>query len=150
MKVGDKAPDFTLKDGEGKNWKLSAHFGEVVVLLFYPGDYTPVCTKQLCSVRDNWDDYLQTGATVIGISTDSVESHGKFSAKFDFPFALLSDEKGEVVANYGVGSWIPGRSARAVIVIDETGKIKYHQIQSLGIFRPSDKEVIDAILDAKA
>ncbi|HEX8353792.1 MAG TPA: redoxin domain-containing protein, partial [Pyrinomonadaceae bacterium] len=70
--VGAPAPDFTLKDGEGNDWRLSDQRGRVVVLLFYPGDETPVCTKQMCSVRDNWEQYRETGAEVVGISTDSV------------------------------------------------------------------------------
>ncbi len=74
MKVGAKAPDFTLNDGEGKEWTLSDQLGKTVVLLFYPADDSPVCTKQMCSVRDNWDDYKATGAEVVGISTDTVES----------------------------------------------------------------------------
>lgn len=145
MEVGKKAPDFTLKDGEGKNWKLSDHLGETIALLFYPGDNTPVCTKQLCSVRDNWDDYKETGATIIGISTDSAESHKDFAEKHDFPFTLLADENGEVVSAFGVKSWIPGKSARAVIVVDKKGEIASHKVQSLGVFAPSDEDVIDAI-----
>ena len=79
MKIGDEAPDFTLKDLNGDNWSLHDHRGKTVVLLFYPGDNTPVCTKQLCSVRDNWSDYQKTGASVVGLSTDSVDSHKGFA-----------------------------------------------------------------------
>ncbi len=145
MKTGDIAPDFTLKDNGGNDWTLSDHIGKIVTLLFYPGDNTPICTKQLCSVRDNWTDYEKTKSVVVGISTDSVESHEGFVKKFDLPLPLLSDEKGEVVEKYKVKSWIPGKSARAVVVIDENGAIKYHHVQSLGVFRPSDKEVLEAI-----
>ncbi len=145
MKSGDRAPDFTLKDDKGNDWTLADHAGKIVTLLFYPGDNTPVCTKQLCSVRDDWVDYKQTGSVVVGISTDSVESHEGFAAKLDLPFPLLSDENGDVVKKYGVESWIPGKSARAVVVIDEAGNIKYHQVQSLSIFRPSNSEVLKAI-----
>ena len=145
MKVGDEAPDFTLKDGDGKEWTLSDYKGKKVALLFYPGDNTPVCTKQLCSVRDNWTKYEDTGAEVIGISTDSVESHGSFANKHDLPLRLLSDENAEVVKLYGVGSWVQGKSARAEVVIDEDGRIKHHNVQSLGVFKASDEEVIKAI-----
>ncbi len=145
MNIGDRAPDFTLKDGDGNDWKLSDQLGKVVTLLFYPGDNTPVCTKQLCSVRDNWNDYQKTGAVVVGISTDSPESHKSFANQYSFPFPLLSDSKGEVVKLYGVNSWIPGRSARSVVVIDEDGKISHYKTQSLSVFKPSDNEVIDAI-----
>jgi len=145
MKIGDKAPDFTLKDGEGNDWTLSDHHGKTVTLLFYPGDNTPVCTKQLCSVRDNWKDYEETRSVIVGVSTDSIESHKGFKKKYNLPLPLLSDEKGDVVKMYGVGSWIPGKSARAVVVIDESGEIKYHHVQTLALFRPSDKEVLKAI-----
>jgi len=68
--VSDTAPDFTLPDGNGDEWSLSAQRGKVVVLLFYPGDETPICTRQMCSVRDRWADYSNTGAEVVGLSTD--------------------------------------------------------------------------------
>ncbi len=150
MKIGEKAHDFTLKDGDGNDWKLSEQRGKIVVLLFYPGDDTPVCTKQLCSVRDNWEDYKATGAEVVGISTDSAESHKHFAGKYDLPLTLLSDEKGEVVEKYSVKSWLPGRSARAVVVVDKMGIIRHHQVQSLSVFRPKDDEVLKAIGQANA
>jgi len=150
VEIGENAPDFTLKDGDGNNWKLSEHRGKTVVLLFYPGDNTPVCTKQMCSVRDNWEDYAKTGAEVIGISTDSAESHKGFADKYDLPLTLLSDEKGEVVEKYSVKSWLPGRSARAVIVIDKEGVVRHHQVQSLSVFRPKDDEIFTAVKQANA
>ena len=149
MKVGSGAPDFTLKDGEGRDWKLSEHAGETVVLLFYPGDDTPVCTKQLCSVRDNWAEYAATGAEVVGISTDSPQSHLDFIKKHDLPLTLLSDETGETLEKYNVKSWLPGRSARAVVVVDKAGIVRHHQVQSLSLFRPKDDEVLRAIGQAE-
>lgn len=80
----------------------------------------------------------------MGISTDPVESHKKFRDKYGFPFALLSDEEGEVIGKYGVRSWIPGRSARAVVVVGKDGRVKSHNVQALSVFRPSDEEVIAA------
>ena len=148
MRIGENAPDFELKDGDGNDWKLSERRGKTVVLLFYPGDNTPVCTKQMCSVRDNWEDYAKTGAEVVGISTDSAASHKGFAEKHNLPLTLLSDEKGEVVGRYNANSWLPGRSARAVVVIDKAGKIRHHQIQTLSLFRPKDDEVLAAIREA--
>ena len=150
MKTGENAPDFTLKDGDGNDWKLSEQRGKTVVLLFYPGDNTPVCTKQMCSVRDNWEDYAKTGAEVVGISTDSAASHKDFAEKHELPLTLLSDEKGEVIEKYNVKSWLPGRSARAVVVVDKNGVIRHHQVQSLSVFRPKDDEVLKAIEQANA
>lgn len=150
MKIGENAPDFTLKDLDGDSWNLRDHAGKIVVLLFYPGDDTPVCTKQMCSVRDNWSQYQETGAEVVGISTDSVSSHKSFADKYNLTLRLLSDESGEVVKAYDVTSWIPGRSARAVVVIDKNGKIAYHKTQSISLFRPDDSEILEAIKLAQA
>jgi peroxiredoxin Q/BCP len=150
MKIGENAPDFTLKDGDGNNWKLSDQKGKTVVLLFYPGDNTPVCTKQLCSVRDNWADYAATGATVVGISTDSAASHKDFAEKHDLPLTLLADETGEVIEKYTVKSWLPGRSARSVVVIDKTGVIRYHKTEAVSLFRPKDDDILQAIARANA
>jgi len=147
--VGDAAPDFTLRDSEGNGWMLSDHRDKTVVLLFYPRDNTPVCTRQLCSVRDNWTDYQATGAEVVAISSDSEASHKNFAAKHSLPLRLLSDPSGKVSKLYGADSWIPGRSARGVVVIDKQGKIAYHKVQPLSIFRPKDDDVLEAIRKAE-
>lgn len=149
MKTGETAPDFTLKDGDGNDWKLSDHRGKTVVLLFYPGDNTPVCTAQLCSVRDHWSDYQATGAEVVGISTDTVESHKGFAEKNELPLRLLSDTDRSVSTKYEMRSWLPGRSARGVVVIDKEGKIAYHKAQVLSLFRPADEDVLEAIKKAE-
>ena len=144
-KVGEPAPDFTLADGKGAEWRLSDHRGKTVVLLFYPRDNTPVCTKELCSVRDHWSEYQATGAEVVGISTDSAKSHQEFAAKYDLPLRLLSDENGEVRAKYGAKSLLPGRTARAEFVIDKTGMLTHSKIRPIGLFRPADDEILAAI-----
>jgi peroxiredoxin Q/BCP len=149
VNVGEPAPDFALKDGDGQTWKLSDNRGRVVVLLFYPGDETPVCTRQLCSVRDNWEAYRATGAEVVGISTDTEESHKRFAEKRELPLRLLSDPKGEVSKLYGASSWLPGRSARAVVVIDAKGVVRSRKVQPVSLFRPGDAEVIEAIRAAQ-
>jgi peroxiredoxin len=148
--AGARAPDFTLKDGEGRDWRLSAQRGRVVVLLFYPGDETPVCTRQMCSVRDNWERYRETGAEVVGISTDSAESHRKFAERHSLPLRLLSDPGGRVAGLYGAKSWLPGRAARAVVVIDAEGRVRHNRAQPLSLFRPKDDEVLAAIRAAQA
>lgn len=144
-KVGNAAPDFTLSDGNGEVWALSNYKGHTVVLLFYPGDNTPVCTAQLCSVRDHWSEYQATGAEVVGISTDSVESHSSFAEKNQLPLPLLSDPDGKVSAAFDMKSWLPGRSARGVVVIDKEGKVAYHKVQAVSLFKPSDADVLAAI-----
>ena len=147
-KEGATAPNFTLRDGAGGEWRLSDHLGQVVVLLFYPGDETPVCTRQMCSVRDRWSDYAATGAEVVGISTDSIESHKKFAAHHDLPLRLLSDADRKVADLYGANSLVPGKVARSVFVIDGNGTIRYRDVRPLGLFRPKDDDVIKAIVQA--
>ena len=149
MKIGEKAPDFTLKDGNGNDWTLSNYKKRTAVLLFYPGDNTPICTAQLCSVRDHWSEYQATGAEVIGISTDSVESHKGFAEKNELPLRLLSDTDRKVSEMYDMKSWLPGRSARGVVVIDGEGKIAYHKVEAVSLFKPSDDDVLAAILLAQ-
>jgi len=149
-KIGSAAPDFILPDGEGKEWRLSDRRGKTVVLLFYPGDETPICTKQMCSVRDRWEDYVATGAEVVGISGDSVESHKKFAEHHRLPLRLLSDASGFVANKYGARSLIPGKVARSVFVIDANGILRYSDVRPLGLFRPKDDQTIRAIKEAKS
>jgi peroxiredoxin Q/BCP len=149
-RIGSPAPDFTLQDGAGAEWRLLDKRGQTVVLLFYPGDETPICTKQLCSVRDRWEDYAATGAEVVGISTNTVESHKAFAEHHNLPLRLLSDTDGEVRRAYGALSLIPNKTARSVFVIDPAGIIRYRKVQPLGLFRPKDDDIIAAINKAVA
>ncbi|MGK7906807.1 MAG: thioredoxin-dependent thiol peroxidase [Synechococcus sp.] len=102
LNIGDRAPDFTLKDGEDNEVSLSDLKGKTVVLYFYPRDNTPGCTKEACNFRDNYSNYEAEDIAVFGISTDSVKSHKKFADKYDLPFPLLSDEDTNVSTAYGV------------------------------------------------
>jgi thioredoxin-dependent peroxiredoxin len=147
--INAPAPDFTLKDGNGNEWRLSDQRGKVVALLFYPGDETPVCTRQMCSLRDRWDDYLATGAEVVGISSDSIESHKKFAEHHELPLRLLSDSNGAVSRLYGARSLIPGRVARSVFVIDAQGILRYSEVRPIGLFKPKDDDNIAAIRAAQ-
>ncbi|MEW6208121.1 MAG: peroxiredoxin [Acidobacteriota bacterium] len=144
--IGQRAPDFELKDQRGETWKLSNNSGKVIALIFYPRDETPVCTKQMCGIRDRWTDYQSTGAEVVAISVGTEESHKEFSEHYGLPQRLLADEKGEVTRLYKVKSLLGG-SQRAVIVIDGAGVIRYRK-SVLPIFRPDDDEVIEAIRSA--
>lgn len=148
--VGTSAPDFTLPDGDGNQWRLADQRGKVVVLLFYPGDETPICTRQMCSVRDNWEDYVATGAEVVGISTNTVASHKDFAEHHNLPLRLLADVDRKVADAYGAKSLIPGKVARSVFVIDAGGIIRYRDIRPLGLFRPKDDEIIQAIRSAQS
>src|SRR6266850_4266254 len=150
VRIGTAAPDISLPDSDGKQWRLLDQRGKVVVLLFYPGDETPICTRQMCSVRDRWEDYLATDAEVVGISTDSIESHKKFAEHHDLPLRLLSDTDGQASKLYGARSLIPGKVARSVFVIDAQGILRYSDVRPLGLFRPKDDTTIEAIKAAKA
>src|ERR1041385_6910590 len=125
VQIGSTAPDFSLSDGDNRTWRLSDQRGKAVVLLFYPGDETPVCTRQMCSVRDRWEDYAATGAEVVGISTNSVESHKNFAEHHNLPLRLLADTDQKVADAYGAQSLIPGKVARSVFVINRDGVITY-------------------------
>ena len=144
--MGCVAPDFELRDSDNQSWRLSAQLGKVVALVFYPKDETPVCTKQMCSMRDRWTDYQSTGAEVVAVSVGSVESHKQFAEHHSLPQRLLADERADVTRLYDVKSLLGG-SQRAVIVIDPQGVIRYRK-SVLPIFRPGDDEVIEAIRSA--
>src|SRR4030095_11959082 len=147
--VNTPAPDFSLKDGNGNDWRLSDQRGKVVVLLFYPGDETPICSRQMCSVRDRWEDYVATGAEVVGISKDSVESHKKLAEHHELPLRFISEAGGEVADLYGAQSLIPGKVARSVFVIDAKGVVRYRDVRPLGLFKPKDDDMIKAIRAAQ-
>jgi peroxiredoxin Q/BCP len=102
LKVGAKAPDFTLEAGDGKRYALKDFRGKSVVLYFYPQDDTETCTKQACAFRDHSDRFTAAGAVILGISPDSPQSHAGFVRKFGLPFLLLADETKAVLRQYGV------------------------------------------------
>ena len=102
LKVMDKVPDFTLLDQNNKKHKLSNYQGQWVLLYFYPKDNTPGCTKEACSMRDNYSDFKKIKAVVLGVSADSVVSHKKFETDHGLPFPLLSDSERKVLEKYGV------------------------------------------------
>jgi len=128
---GDPAPDFELQGTDGR-FRLSEHRGERVVLLFYPGDETPVCTRQFCSYRDHADELDQLDATVVGISGQSVRSHQRFREHHDLTVPLLADPDRAVARAYGVA--LPGvGTRRAVFVIDEAGVVHHRHVHALGL-----------------
>lgn len=149
VKIGCEAPDFLLKTDSGGDWRLSEQNGTVTVLLFYPQNETLVCTKQLCSVRDNWNQYLETKATIVGISPGTPDEHRKFSEKLNLPITLLADPKREVTKIYGKHWLYPINFTRAVVVIDSHGVVRNRDIM-LRAFRPSDAHLITDIYTARS
>ena len=126
LKVGQPAPDFTLPTTTGDTFRLSEQRGRHVVLYFYPKDDTPGCTTQACSFRDQYEDFQDLGAEVVGISSDSEKSHQKFTQKHRLPFQLLADTSGEVRKRYEVPRALLGLlPGRVTFVIDKDGIIQY-------------------------
>ena len=130
IKEGDAAPDFTVKDENGEEVKLSDFRGQKVVLYFYPKDDTPGCTKEACSFRDNFSTLTNENIKILGVSTDNEKSHRKFIAKYDLPFTLLADTDHAIADAYGsygekqfMGKTYNG-ILRKTFLIDEDGKIK--------------------------
>ena len=144
--VGDAAPDFELPGTDGETFKLSTHRGKNVVLAFYPGDATTVCTKQFCSYRDNSERIDQLDAEVIGISPQSVDSHERWVEEQELNLPLLADEDLAVSKSYGVTGWLgplarftelnetPGGRyiQRAIFVIDGEGIVRYRHVSRTG------------------
>ncbi|MEX0967458.1 MAG: thioredoxin-dependent thiol peroxidase [Bacteroidia bacterium] len=130
LQTGDKAPDFTAKNQEGKDVSLKDFKGKKVVLYFYPKDFTSGCTTESENLRDHYPDLLDEGYDVLGVSTDDVESHRKFASTYKLPFSLLADPDKELVNMYGVygeknmyGKKYMGVK-RTTFIIDEEGRIE--------------------------
>jgi peroxiredoxin Q/BCP len=149
LKVGDKAPDFTVNDHDGNPVKLSQFRGKKVVLYFYPRDMTPGCTAEACNLRDNYQSMVRRGYEVLGVSTDDERSHQRFIAKEKLPFRLLADTQKTIHDAYG--TWIEksmyGRkymgTARVTFVINEKGIIEDI------IEKVDTKNHVSQILDSK-
>jgi thioredoxin-dependent peroxiredoxin len=143
-KAGDQAPDFELQGTDGP-FRLSEHRGERVVLLFYPGDETPVCTKQFCSYRDRSEEMAQLDATIVGISSQSLSSHENFTEHHGLNVPLLADEDKAVAKSFGVTAPALG-TRRATFVIDEDGIVRYRHVHTLGL----DFQDVDQLREALA
>lgn len=126
VNVGDKAPDFTLPSQTGENITLSKFFGKKnIVLYFYPKDESRGCTKEACTFRDNYEVFKDLGAEVIGISSQTVESHQSFASHHNLPFILLSDIDSKVRELYGVPSTLGVLPGRVTYIIDKEGAIRH-------------------------
>jgi thioredoxin-dependent peroxiredoxin len=142
-KVGEQAPDFELQ-GTGGAFHLADHRGERVVLLFYPGDNTPVCTRQFCSYRDDSDEFERLDATVVGISGQDLDSHEAFSGKHGLNVPLLADPGNAVAKSYGAYQPVIG-TKRAVIIVDERGVVAFRHDHALGLSYLNAHEIGEAL-----
>ncbi len=129
--VGEQAPDFELQGTAGP-FRLSEQHGRRVVLLFYPGDNTPVCTKQFCSYRDSSETMSELEAVVVGISHQDLESHQAFTAQYGLTVPLLADADKRVAKLYGVAAPVLG-TRRAAFIVDEQGIVRYRHVHALGV-----------------
>lgn len=167
LNVGDQAPEFTVKDDTGKNWKASDHFGKkIVVVYFYPADMTGGCTKQACGFRDDLGKLEGQGVEVVGVSGDSVRNHQLFKKAYDLNFTLLADPEGTVATAFGVPfakeeksitREIDGKeevltrggtAKRWTFVVGKDGKIAYKDDQVNAA--EDSKKIIKAVNDLKS
>lgn len=144
LNVGDPAPDFTLEGTEGP-FTLSEHRGERVVLLFYPGDDTTVCTKQFCAYRDAADEMADLDATFVGISTQGMKSKEAFKSKYGLTTPLLADRNGAVSKAYGVYAKRFGVAKRTVFIVDEEGLIAHQHGNPMSLSFDGIDELRDAL-----
>ncbi|MCE2763318.1 MAG: peroxiredoxin [Ilumatobacteraceae bacterium] len=144
IKVGDIAPAFSLPGTGGRNYSLSEFAGKPLVIAFYPGDDTPVCTKQLNSYNDGFEEFENLDAAVVGISAQDVSSHEAFAAKHGFRFPLLSDVDKTVAAAYGTLGPL-GFPRRSVFVVGADGRLTYVHRALAGVTYRSVQEITAAI-----
>jgi peroxiredoxin Q/BCP len=139
LKIGERAPEFTLPDDTGKDRSLTELLGlGAIILYFYPADFTPGCTRQACSLRDLHTDIQKAGLLVVGVSPQSAESHARFREKYNLPFVLLSDEHKAVIKMYGVNGPLGIGVRRASFLIDGGRRVRDVVLADFMIGRHAD------------
>jgi thioredoxin-dependent peroxiredoxin len=147
--VGDRAPEFELRGTGERAYRLREFRGEWVVLAFYPGDFTPVCTRQFCAYRDAADRLDELGARVLGISPQSVDSHERFRGKYGLTVPLLADPDREVIRAYGVLG--PGGLVRrSIFIVDPEGVVRYRHVALLGLHYKDVEDLKHALRRTRA
>ncbi len=149
IELGERAPDFELPGTGGYNFRLAEHRGRWVVLAFYPGDFTPVCTRQFCSYRDAADRLDELDAEVVGISPQSVDSHERFRAKHRLTVPLLADPERRVIRAYGVLG-PAGMVRRSIFIVDPDGIVRYRKVALLGLHYQDVERLRDSLGRARA
>ena len=149
LQVGQEAPDFTLRDEQGQEVRLSDLRGQTVVLIFFPNAFSPVCEGEMCEIRDIWSEFAGTGATVFGISRDSIWSLKAWKEAKGLKNRLLSDMNGEVARRYGAWNEQGGFANRLTVVIDKNGKIAWtDQTESPRMAR-NQRDLVQALAGAR-
>jgi peroxiredoxin Q/BCP len=147
LQTGQTAPELSLTDDAGETFQLSERRGRWTLLVFYPGDDTPVCTRQLCDYRDGVEEFSDLDVEVIGISGDDSVSHKRFKHKRDLPFRLLSDPDLEAAAAFGCRGALGMK--RGVFLLDDELVCRYAHVESVALFRRRREELIEAIRAAR-
>ncbi len=142
--VGQEAPDFKLRDENNQEVALSGLRGKPVVLVFYPLDFSPICTDEMCAIRDDFSGFIEKGAQVYGISRDSTWTHKAFKERENLQQALLADMKGDVARQYGAWNEAVGLAERMTVIIDKDGVVRY--VQHNGLAEPRDQKQAIAAL----
>jgi peroxiredoxin Q/BCP len=143
LKVSNKVPDFTLVADNGKPFKLSSKIKKNVLLVFYPGDGTPVCTNQFLDYSKKEKEFNDLKVEIIGISSNDVESHKKFKKDHNIPFTLLADVDAKVAKEFDCFGWFGTK--RGVFLINSSLELKYSHIESVSIFKRSANELLESI-----
>lgn len=149
IEVGDSAPDFELRGTGGRTVRLADFRGRWLVLAFYPGDFTPVCTRQFCSYRDAADRLDELDAEVLGVSPQTLDSHERFRAKYGLTVPLLADPERDMIRAYGVLG-IGGMVRRSIFVIDPEGIVRYRQVAILGLHYQDVEDLKRSLRRARA
>ena len=147
LTAGDDAPDFELNGVPPGAYHLQAQRGKVVVLAFYPGDFTPVCLRQLQHYEDQREKLVATGATLWAISTDTLEQHERMAKSYALSFPLLADEGGKVAARYGVRGLL-GSARRSIFIIDREGVVRYSKEEPLSLSYRSVEDLMKALAES--
>lgn len=152
LAVGQKVEDFVLPDQGGK---AVSFYNDVlskgpVLVVFYPGDFTMVCTKQLCNYRDNISSFQNFGIQIVGISKNSVEDHAHFAQEYSFPFTLLSDHDKNVARLFGTASLLSlGGISRAVFIVSKLGYVVYRYVEPTNLMSRKSNELLEIIKDLR-
>ena len=144
---GEPAPDFTLQGVPPGPYHLADQRGKVVVLAFYPGDFTPVCLRQLQHYEEQRERLVRTGAVLWAISTDTLELHERMAKSYALSFPLLADEGGKIAAQYGVRGML-GSARRSVFIVDPQGTVRYVKEEPLSLSYRSVDDILNALKDS--